>query len=154
MRWNRISIGLALAAICLIAVPQIVAAAEPPPPKTVPAVTVLNSGAARGILGRMVKDAKGKAMGRVVDVIVNRAGQVRAAIIDFGGFLGVGSRKIAVDWNALQFYEAVKDGGDLKLALTLDQLKSAPEYKEGQPVVVIGLSGTLSPLNMSGTPEN
>ena len=42
-------------------------------------------------------------MGRIVDVIVDRSGQVRAAIIDFGGFLGVGSRKIAVDWNALHF---------------------------------------------------
>ncbi len=39
-------------------------------------------------------------MGRVVDVIVDPAGQVCAAIVDFGGFLGVGSRKIAVDWNA------------------------------------------------------
>ena len=27
-------------------------------------------------------------------------GQVRAAIIYFGGFLGAGNRKIAVDWNA------------------------------------------------------
>ena len=27
----------------------------------------------------------------------------RAAIIDFGGFLGVGSRKIAVAWQALHF---------------------------------------------------
>ena len=42
-------------------------------------------------------------MGRIVDVLVDRRGQVRAAIIDFGGFLGVGSRKIAVDWSALHF---------------------------------------------------
>ena len=42
-------------------------------------------------------------MGRIVDVIVDRAGAVRAAVIDFGGFLGVGSRKIVVDWNALRF---------------------------------------------------
>ena len=42
-------------------------------------------------------------MGRIVDVIVDQAGTARAAIIDFGGFLGVGSRKIAVDWNALRF---------------------------------------------------
>ena len=42
-------------------------------------------------------------MGRIVDVLVVRSGQVRAAIIDFGGFLGVGSRKIAVDWSALHF---------------------------------------------------
>ena len=42
-------------------------------------------------------------MGRVVDVIVKRNGEVRAAVIDFGGFLGVGSRTIAVDWSALRF---------------------------------------------------
>ena len=42
-------------------------------------------------------------MGRIVDVLVDRSGEVRAAIIDFGGFLGVGSRKIAVDWDALHF---------------------------------------------------
>ena len=42
-------------------------------------------------------------MGRVIDIVVDRTGQVRAAVIDFGGFLGVGSRKIAVDWNALRF---------------------------------------------------
>ena len=42
-------------------------------------------------------------MGRIVDVIVDRAGTVRAAVIDFGGFLGVGSRKIVVDWSALHF---------------------------------------------------
>src|SRR6266849_2785320 len=37
------------------------------------------------------------------DVLVDRSGIVRAAVIDFGGFLGVGSRKIVVDWNALHF---------------------------------------------------
>ncbi len=42
-------------------------------------------------------------MGHIVDVIVDRAGAVRAAVIDFGGFLGVGSRKIVVDWSALHF---------------------------------------------------
>ena len=29
-------------------------------------------------------------MGRIVDIIVDRSGQVRAAVIDFGRFLGVG----------------------------------------------------------------
>ena len=36
-------------------------------------------------------------MGRIVDVIVSRDGQIHTAIIDFGGFLGIGTRKIAVD---------------------------------------------------------
>ena len=48
-------------------------------------------------------------MGQIIDVIVKRDGQVRAAVIDFGGFLGVGSRKIAVDWSALSFPAQQRD---------------------------------------------
>src|SRR6516165_10183381 len=68
-----------------------------------PSVTVLNTHEVEGILGRQVLGADDENMGRIVDVIVDRSGRVRAAVIDFGGFLGVGSRKIAVDWSALHF---------------------------------------------------
>ncbi len=73
---------------------------EPAPP---PSVTVIGARDAHGILGRDVRSAANEDMGRIVDVIVDREGTVRAAVIDFGGFLGVGSRKIVVDWNATGF---------------------------------------------------
>jgi hypothetical protein len=98
------------------------------------------------ILGREVRSVTDEDMGRIVDVLVDREGQVRAAIIDFGGFLGVGSRKIAVDWKALHFPQPGKPGGRIALELTRDQVKTAPEYKEGKPVVVLGALGMLEPL--------
>ena len=67
---------------------------EPAPP---PSVTVIGARDAHGVLGRDVRSPADEAMGRIVDVIVDRGGTVRAAVIDFGGFLGVGSRKIVVD---------------------------------------------------------
>src|ERR1700684_1965086 len=73
---------------------------EPAPP---PSVTIIGARDAHGVLGRDVRSPTDEGMGRIVDVIVDRAGLVRAAIIDFGGFLGVGSRAIAVDWSALHF---------------------------------------------------
>ena len=85
-------------------------------------------------------------MGRIVDVLVDRAGQARAAIIDFGGFLGLGSRKIAVDWSALRFPAPGKPGARIALELTRDQVKAAPEYQDGKPVVVLGALGKLEPL--------
>jgi hypothetical protein len=93
-------------------------------------------------------------MGRIVDVIVNRDGQVRAAIIDFGGFLGVGNRKIAVDWRALNFAPAGKPGG-ITLELTRNQVRVAPEYKRGEPVVVLGPARGEGAMPSSGaaTPE-
>ena len=69
----------------------------------------------RGILGRAIQDSAGMDMGHIVDIIVDPAGHVVAAVIDFGGFLGVGSRKIAVEWSALHFGEAVKHGNEVSL---------------------------------------
>ena len=115
-------------------------------PEAPPAVTILNSHEVEGILGRGVRSAADENMGRIVDVIVDRSGQARAAIIDFGGFLGVGSRKIAVEWNALRFAAPTLPGARITLELTPDQVRAAPEYQEGEPVVVLGALGRLEPL--------
>jgi hypothetical protein len=96
---------------------------------------VLEDRRVQPILGREVRGSSGEDMGRIVDVIVDGRGRPRAAIIDFGGFLGVGSRKIVVDWNALHF---TSDNGPVGVALTRDQVKAAPEYRSGKPVVVVG----------------
>jgi len=91
----------------------------------------------QGALGKEVRNGTGENLGRIVDILVDKSGQVRAAVMDFGGFLGVGSRKIVVDWGALHF--ASGDQGDQITAdLTRDQVKEAPEYKTGQPVVILG----------------
>ncbi len=110
-----------------------------------PAVQVLNSHEVEGILGRQVRSTANEDMGRIVDVMVDHNGQVRAAIIDFGGFLGVGSRKIAVDWNALHFPAPGDKNRRIALELTRDQVKAAPEYQDGKPVVVLGAQGKLEP---------
>jgi hypothetical protein len=103
-----------------------------------PSATILASNDVRGVLGSAVRSAADEDMGRIVDIIVDRAGTARAAVIDFGGFLGVGSRKIAVDWNAMRFGA----GNSITLAMTRDQVKSAPQYEQGKPVVVLGASDT------------
>src|SRR5439155_15896604 len=117
-------------------------AKEPKPP---PSVTVIGARDAHGILGREVRSAADVNMGRIVDVIVDRSGTVRAAVIDFGGFLGVGSRKIVVDWRALRFGAIANKSDSISLELTKDQVSKAPEYKEDTPVIVLGAAGSLQP---------
>jgi hypothetical protein len=155
VRSRNFVIGLNLAAIWLMGEPRLLCAADSTPTESTSSATTIDGTPVRGILGHAVQDADGKEMGRVIDIVVDPAGQVRAAIIDFGGFLGVGSRKIAVDWNALHFGGAVKHESDIRLALTQDQLKVVPEYKDGNPVVAIGSTGTLKPLAFPSlvTPE-
>jgi PRC-barrel domain len=118
------------------------APASPAPPEQPSAsagtpATVLDDQQVVAILGKSVRGRDGEDMGRIVDVIVNRSGQVRAAIIDFGGFLGVGSRKVAVDWSALRFEPSGKPDR-IAVDLSRNSVRLAPEYKEGAPVVVLG----------------
>ena len=113
---------------------------EPAPP---PSITVIGARDALGILGREVRSAANENMGRIVDVIVDREATVRAAVIDFGGFLGVGSRKIVVDWSALHFGRVANKSDSITLELTKEQVIAAPEYKQGAPVIVLGAAGRL-----------
>jgi PRC-barrel domain len=122
------------------------AKAAPAGPPREPTVTVFDHRDVLGILGKDVRSAADENMGRIVDVIVDKAGQVRAAVIDFGGFLGVGSRKVAVAWNVLRFPPDAKKGERVALELTRDQVRAAPEFKEDKPVVVLGAAGSLESL--------
>src|ERR1700759_4912251 len=94
--------------------PPPAAAKEPSPP---PSVTVIAPREAHGVLGRDVRSPADEDMGHIVAVIVARTGTVRAAVIDFGGFLGVGSRKIVVDWGALHFGRVADKKDNITLEL-------------------------------------
>jgi hypothetical protein len=112
---------------------------------SVPAsAAILDPGTAQTVLGKEVRSVADENMGRIVDIIVDRTGQVRAAVIDFGGFLGVGSRKIAVDWSILRFGSDEKSDR-IVVDLTQAQVKAAPEYKDGKPIVVLGAAAAMPP---------
>ena len=132
--------------------PRPPAANAPPaaPPAGTPAV-VLDDQEVSGIVGKSVRSSADEDMGRIVDVIVSQDGHIRAAIIDFGGFLGIGTRKIAVDWRALKFWPA----GRITLELARNQVRVAPEYKRGEPLVVLGPAGPerTTPSTEAATPE-
>lgn len=97
-----------------------------------PAV-VVDENKVQNLLGRDVKSASGEKLGQITDVIVGRAGDVRAAVIDFGGFLGVGTRKVAVAWSALRFSPDA-----IVVDMTRDELRVTPEYRSGEPIVIVG----------------
>jgi hypothetical protein len=113
-----------------------------------PSAIVLNNGEVSGILGNEVRSAADENMGRIVDVLVDQRGRVRAAVIDFGGFLGVGSRKIAVDWNALHFSPG-QERNRVIFEMTRDQVKAAPEYQEGKPIFVLSAATGTEPVRFT-----
>jgi hypothetical protein len=102
---------------------------------------------AEAILGQRVTDPAGKEIGRLVDVLVDANGQPQAAVIDFGGFMGVGNRKIAVHWTALRFYPG-NPKHKVALEMTPDQIKAAPEFlntNKAAPVVTPAVTAPTQP---------
>jgi hypothetical protein len=102
------------------------------------------------VLGKKVHGPDGKdVVGSIIDVLVDDQGRPRAAIVDFGGFLGVGSRKIAVDWQLMKFHPA-DAGAQIVLDLDRSQIQAAPEYKDPtQPAEVVepALAGAVTPAD-------
>jgi hypothetical protein len=107
---------------------------EAQPPSDAPIThTILRH--TKSVLGKELV-ASGKNAGRIIDVLTDEAGRVRAVIVDYGGFLGVGSRKIAVAWSDLRF-DPDSSKAEVTTDLPPDRLGAAPEVKTGKPVVVI-----------------
>jgi hypothetical protein len=140
----------------LIAFGMFFAAAAADAPTTPPPGEIQNvpPDQALAILGEKVTDQDGKDMGRLVDVLVGQDGQPQAAVIDFGGFLGVGSRKIAVQWNTLHFAPGTAKR-PVTLSLTPDQIKAAPEFKGvAKPAAVVAAPQPQPQSSSTDIPAN
>jgi PRC-barrel domain len=98
----------------------------------------------RSVLGIEVRSSHEKNIGRIVDVLADRNGGVDAAVIEFGGFIGIGTRKFAVGWSDLRF---AIDGNQLVAILDIpaDQLRAAPDYKPDQPTIVTRVTKPVIP---------
>ncbi len=121
----------------------LLAAADPVPVQQVPTSSAL------AIMGHTVDGPNGKDIARIADILIDASGQPVAAVIDFGGFLGVGNRRIAVDWKTLHFAPADKDH-PITLEMSLDQIKAAPDYKELQSAPV--MTQTAAPAAVPPAP--
>jgi hypothetical protein len=84
------------------------------------------------VLGKDVSTLREADSGRVIDVLIDERGHLRAAVVEFGGFLGIGTRKVAVDWTAFRFA-----GKSIWVDVTRDQLRTAPEYKVNEAPSII-----------------
>ena len=119
------------------AAPSLVGPPSPAPPAPVGEAAIKPvENLSMSVLGKKVHGAQGEDLGRVVDVIADVSGQVRIAIIEFGGFLGVGLKRVAVDWSLLKFQKNSEDSPWL-LEVPQQKLQAAPEYKDGHPYALM-----------------
>jgi sporulation protein YlmC with PRC-barrel domain len=61
---------------------------------------------ASDLIGTRVVGANNESIGDINDVIMDRNGQIMAAVVGVGGFLGIGEKDVAVPFNSLEFMNA------------------------------------------------
>ena len=107
-----------------------------PAPAAAPAERTVSTGdfnakgdmAASALIGTKVRNANKESIGKIDEIYLDKDAKVTDVVISVGGFLGVGSKDVAVKWSDLK---QGRDGKSLALTTSLskDDLKALPDYK-------------------------
>ena len=75
-----------------------------------------------------VRNPAGETIGTVDEIILSSEGTVKSVIVSVSGFLGVGTKRVAMKWTDFKIWQD-KDTLTLVTEATKDDLKAAPDYK-------------------------
>ncbi|TIS19577.1 MAG: PRC-barrel domain containing protein [Mesorhizobium sp.] len=109
------------------------------------------------IIGESVYNGTGddaENIGNVDDVVFDENGQAKSVIIGVGGFLGVGAKNVAFDYNKLQWAE--RNGDRWLIAQTTkDELTAQPDFDRSafDPAPAANDTTATAPAAPSGTTE-
>ncbi len=125
----RKSIIVALSATTMLAGAAL-AAVMPPQFVTLQQTDMLSS----NVVGLDVYDMHNNDIGKIQDVAFDSNKAVKGYVLSVGGFLGMGSRYVAVDTGSVAIkYDTADKKWHANMDATKDQLKAAPEFKyEGE----------------------
>jgi sporulation protein YlmC with PRC-barrel domain len=79
------------------------------------------------LIGASVQNDKGDKIGKVDDMIVAPNGTLTIAVIEVGGFLGIGTHRVGIPVRQLKL--ATKSPKVVLPGATQDALKALPEFK-------------------------
>ena len=145
----RKTLMAAASAVALLALPALAQTTtqQPPADTTAPATTTAPSAAAPSttvpegqqqlpdthmlgsdLIGASVTNANGDSIGKTSDVLVAKDSKaVDAVVIDVGGFLGIGSKSVAIPLDKLTIGARPDEG--VKTAMTKEQLEALPAFE-------------------------
>jgi sporulation protein YlmC with PRC-barrel domain len=86
-----------------------------------------------------------KKIGDVSDILFDKNGKIEAYVVSVGGFLGIGSKHVALEPSAFMIVPGDKSK-KLKVSLTQDELKQAANFEPYKaPQTTTGMGGGTSP---------
>jgi hypothetical protein len=119
------SVAASIALIVALAAPSFAADLTPQPVSQVNVKSLADGYRSSKLVGATVVNDANQSIGTIDDLLVGRSDKVLYAVLSVGGFLGMGSKLIAVPYASLQIRgkDVLLPGGDK------GQLKALPEFK-------------------------
>ena len=124
---------LALSSVICVLASRSLAQEPPPAGKVTLGITVAEAElVAPGwrvskLIGTSVQNDKGERIGKIDDMIVAPNGTLTIAVIEVGGFLGIGTHRVGIPVRQLKL--ATKAPKVVLAGATQDALKALPEFK-------------------------
>ena len=94
------------------------------------------------LIGTDAVAADGRKVGRIENLLVTPNGRVDYVVLEWGGVLGLGERKVAVPWKDVALNA---DGSQATIDMTKDQLEQARRYDPDVPAAA-GIDFEIKPL--------
>ena len=82
---------------------------------------------ASALLGTKVRNANKESIGKINEIYLDKDAKLTVVVVSVGGFLGVGSKDVAVKWSDLTFGQE-DTSVVLTTSLTQDALMALPDY--------------------------
>lgn len=97
---------------------------------TTPGIAATGSGLTmergRALIGTDLLGADDRKSGEVDNLLADSSGQIRAAVVEWGGFLGLGQKKAVVPIENIRM--GATDSDRARLTMTREQLEQLPAY--------------------------
>jgi sporulation protein YlmC with PRC-barrel domain len=79
------------------------------------------------VIGMKVVNNNNDRVGKIGELVLNQDGTVHGVVVDVGGFLGMGTHRVLLDWKQLAMND--QNGGTVaSVDMSKDALKQLPEY--------------------------
>lgn len=120
-------------------------AASPAAPGTAAHQNVLTS---ERLTEMTVKGSAGEDIGQIKQLLIDpQSGQIQGVVVSVGGFLGIGAKDVALDWQQLQI------GSDqISTGATREQLEQAQAWQDPDEQTAAGGQDQTRPAGTPGSP--
>ena len=98
------------------------------------------------LIGATVYGTDNASIGEINDLVIASDGKINAAVIGVGGFLGVGTKNVAVPFDKLNVTRKPDSSSidKITVSFTKDELKAAPTYAFYEPAAKPATTGSSS----------